>query len=230
MADLLYRFAAIAHSRAPIASRLPSHVKGPTGKNLRGRIECCRCKRRIDLVLGNFRLTGHSREEHMRFLETRLRNVEAQMSQRPSPGTLPTHAPNNGLDKTSPGDTGSESAPTPLYEGESSFASQSAQAKEIVARFAHPDRGPDASNLSATLDSINSLLGSNLQNKPVLNETNTHSKATLLPLPAEMIVTMLRRFQGMVLYNMPILPIPHRTRQRTDICSTKTSILDFLSD
>lgn len=137
----------------------------------------------------------------MQLLESRLRNVEAELAQRPSPGNLPSHAPNNSIDKTSPGETGTESAPTPLYEGESSFASQSAEAKEIVERFAHPNRGPDASSLSATLDSINSLLGSNLQNKPLLNETSTLSKATFLPLPAEMIVTMLRRFQGMVLSN-----------------------------
>lgn len=133
----------------------------------------------------------------MRFLENRLRNVEAQLSQGPSPGNIPTETANHDtIDKSSPGETGTESAQTPLYEGESSFASQSAQAKEIVERFAHPGRGADASSLGATLDSINNLLGSNLQHKPLLNEATVHTKATHLPLPAEMIVTMLRRFQG----------------------------------
>jgi hypothetical protein len=164
----------------------------------------------------------------MQFLESRLRTVEAELSQRPSPGNLPSHAPNNVIDKTSPGDTVIESVPTPLYEGESSFASQSAQAKEIVERFAHPSCGPDALSLSATLDSINNLLGSNPQNKPLIHDTNTHSKANYLPLPAEMIVTMLRRFQGMVLKNTTILPISLRSHRQADITSTKTFVLNLL--
>lgn len=133
----------------------------------------------------------------MRLLENRLHKVESQLVKQSGPGNLSSHAVDNeNIHKTSPGDTVTESGQTPLYEGESSFASQSAQAKEIVERFAHPNTGPDASNLSATLDSINSLLGSNFQNKPVANEANIQSNPTNLPLPAELIVAMLRRFQG----------------------------------
>lgn len=146
----------------------------------------------------------------MKLLETRLRNVEVQLGHKPGSGNLPGDAVDNeNIHKTSPGDTVTESGQTPLYEGESSFASQSAQAKEIVERFAHPTTGPDASNLSATLDSINSLLGSNIPNKPLANEANTQSNATNLPLPAEFIVTMLRRFQGTHVHIHSFLSVSH---------------------
>lgn len=172
----------------------------------------------------------------MKFLENRLRTVEDQLfqSQRPLSGNLPVHAAHDdSIHKSSPGDAGPEKAQTPLYEGESSFASQSAQAKEIVEKFAHPNRGPDASGLSATLDSINSLLGSNIQTKPLPNEPEVHSKATSLPLPAEMIVTMLRRFQGMVYTQQFHSPRFIQCRswgpdQLTDISSSKTPLFNIL--
>jgi hypothetical protein len=91
--------------------------------------------------------------------------------------------------------------PITLYEGDSSFTSQSAHAREAAETIANSAAG---SNLNATLHSLKSLLQPASQNNRTVDHITHNYKQIHLPLPAELVLAMLRSYQGMWLTGISV--------------------------
>lgn len=86
--------------------------------------------------------------------------------------------------------------PITLYEGDSSFTSQSAQAREAAESMANSNDSTAGSTLNATFHSLKSLLQPTSQNHRADDGITHQSTQIYLPLPAELVITMLRGYQG----------------------------------
>lgn len=138
------------------------------------------------------------REEHIEALESRLRAVESQLSGQ-------RHVSERSLSLAhAPDVAGSNSRVVPvtnmpitLYEGESSFTRQSHHARDAAEIIANTNEsGPGVSNLHAEFHSLKSLLQPASQTNRASNNQSQNAVQVSLPLPADLVVRMLRKFQG----------------------------------
>lgn len=148
------------------------------------------------------------REEHVKILEGRIRVVEDQLA---SAGNMSsayqTHSimkaqKNAEQQKNKSGDSRKEDASAIMYEGETSFTSQSVEARELAKTIANSSGVEMGSSIGGTFDSLESLLQSSAN-----RQTSSRSDMPLptvakqSPLPADVALALLRDFQGMSFWN-----------------------------
>lgn len=147
-----------------------------------------------------FRLSSNSssREEHVQILESRLRAVEDRLAgdqgpERSQQTSFPANAVNNR-----PTTSHSEGAPMNMYEGDSSFTSQSVQAQELAKTMVTSSGAEMRSNVGGTFDSLEGLLQpASKTYRSSEKDSSRPTVATSLPLPADMVLAMLKTFRGM---------------------------------
>ncbi|KAG5817939.1 hypothetical protein H9Q74_010097 [Fusarium xylarioides] len=147
-------------------------------------------------------------EEYVATLETRLAKVELRLDKQPEqpPTSTPasTSAPTRPKEAFSVSPAGSSEpsvydvAPSPggaLYEGTSSFLQQSVQASQEVQRSAAAESPEAAQTISESFNQLNSIFKS--QNDKKLPFTaSTRSMPEITPLPASVVLTILRKIKA----------------------------------
>lgn len=86
--------------------------------------------------------------------------------------------------------------PTVLYEGESSFTIQSLGARETAESMANPRNSGADSDIHTAFNSLSGLLQPATGNDQASENSHLESVEVPLPLPMNLVVTMLRRFKG----------------------------------
>ncbi|KAJ5806376.1 fungal-specific transcription factor domain-containing protein [Penicillium pulvis] len=132
------------------------------------------------------------REEHVNSLESRLRDLENQLSSRHLPAHSTGSTPTTDIPTNNARLVPVSNIPITLYEGDSSFISQSARARETAETIANYAA---ESNLNATFHSLKSLLQPASQNDRAVDHMTHNPKQIYLPLPAELVLAMLRSYQ-----------------------------------
>lgn len=100
------------------------------------------------------------------------------------------------------GDSRQETASATMYEGGTSFTSQSVEARELAKTIASSSGVEMGSSMGGTLDSLESLLQSSAKEQTSSrSEIPRSTVATQSPLPADLALALLRDFQGMKFSN-----------------------------
>ncbi|KAF5685813.1 transcriptional regulatory [Fusarium circinatum] len=148
------------------------------------------------------------REEYVATLEARLAKVELRLDKQPEhPLTstpASTSAPTRLKEAFSVSPAGSSEpsvydvAPSPggaLYEGTSSFLQQSVQASQEVQRSAAAESPEAAQTISESFNQLNSIFKSQ-NDKKLPFAASTRSMPEITPLPASVVLTILRKIKA----------------------------------
>ncbi|KAJ5343677.1 uncharacterized protein N7506_003501 [Penicillium brevicompactum] len=134
-------------------------------------------------------------QNHINALESRLQILEANPNTRHHTSQ---HLANRQLPSVPQADQSVVSiseTPYSLYEGESSFTSQSLGAREAAQSLANPNRPQTGSNLNVAFNSLNGLLQPSQKTRQG-DESRSYDPVQIpLALPAELVIALLRRFQ-----------------------------------
>ncbi|KAJ5115389.1 hypothetical protein NUU61_001148 [Penicillium alfredii] len=144
-------------------------------------------------------------EEQIEALGGCLRTIEGQLASQKGASEHRTTSPvsNTATTRNKPVAAQLAGPPVSLYEGDSSFTSQSAQARDVAETFA----GPDESNLNGSFDSLKTLLRPASQDHRFSDTATPNPTPMSLPLPAELVLAILRSIQvqkPMFLWSHPI--------------------------
>ncbi|KAG7429741.1 putative transcriptional regulatory protein [Fusarium oxysporum f. sp. raphani] len=147
-------------------------------------------------------------EEYVATLEARLAKVELRLDKQPEqPLTstpASTSAPTGPKEASSVSPAGSSEpsvydvAPSPggaLYEGTSSFLQQSVQASQEVQRSAAAESPEAAQTISESFNQLNSIFKSQ-NDKKLPFAASTRSMPEITPLPASVVLTILRKIKA----------------------------------
>ncbi|KAJ5180494.1 fungal-specific transcription factor domain-containing protein [Penicillium capsulatum] len=163
-------------------------------------------------VLSSAKDAKREREEHVQILESRLRAVEDQLASiKGVDSTSQPHAfvgnprKNTEPQTSNPGDGRSDVASAAMYEGDTSFTSQSVEARELAKTMASSSGVEMGSNITGTFDSLNHLLQSSSKQNP--HRPDLPRSSTQSPLPAELVLALLQDFRvrkPMLFWSYPI--------------------------
>ncbi|KAE8147435.1 hypothetical protein BDV25DRAFT_169111 [Aspergillus avenaceus] len=135
-------------------------------------------------------------EDHIKALESRLQVVESRLKSSPldlPQHTTPTESTNTPQDNHRVVPV--SDLPIAVYEGESSFMRQSTHARDTAETIANSKNTSPGSDLHSAFHSLKSLLEPASQSARFLGTSSHNVAQVALPLPSDVIVTLLRRFQ-----------------------------------
>ena len=139
------------------------------------------------------------RQNHLNTLESRLQILEANPNTRHHTSQHLANPQHPSVPQADQSVVSISETPYSLYEGESSFTSQSLGAREAAQSLANPNRPQTGSNLNVAFNSLNGLLQPS-QTTRQGDESRSYDPVQIpLALPAELVIALLRRFQGMIL-------------------------------
>lgn len=152
---------------------------------------------------GSFKTLISKREEYVHSLEARLARVETHLDKQPAPSTsTPTYAPASkhasSLSPAGSSEPGVDVTPSPvgrLYEGSSSFINQFVQASKEIQQSAVAETPEAAQTLSESFDKLNSILHDQEDKKPPVAAI-TRSVPEISPLPASIVLAIIRKIKG----------------------------------
>ncbi|CAG7998278.1 unnamed protein product [Penicillium olsonii] len=136
-----------------------------------------------------------SRRDYVVSLESRLQAVETKLNSHDRSSQHLGSQQHTSTPGSNPGVVSISDTPIDLYEGESSFTRQSLGAREAVESMANPSAPGAGSNLNIAFDSLSGLLKPVQQSGQAEEGSTRDSVQMPLCLPAELVLTLLRRFR-----------------------------------
>ncbi|PYH97030.1 hypothetical protein BO71DRAFT_417308 [Aspergillus ellipticus CBS 707.79] len=135
-------------------------------------------------------------DDQLRALESRVQAIETQLRTSPVPLVQPT-TPARSADTPEDSQRVVSISHQPIvpYEGESSFTSQTSHARDTAETIANSNDASPGSSLHAAPHSLKSLLQPASQSQRFFDATRPNTAHLALPLPADVVLTILRRCQ-----------------------------------